>query len=310
MSRMMTISRWWSPSMATSSSAGSGAAMPEKMSSYMSATRRGVPTSPGRSRSSPMPSRISRTPCSIFSRSTSVSGRPGGRQVVSGLTGLTCAGLGTGGCDGRRVPRSWPQLGAPLRRLLVALAEDLLLGHAVDQRLELAGLDGLARHEDLADAVEQLALVGEQVLARLVRLLDDAADLVVDLARHLVRVVGLLLELAPQEGHRLVVAEGARAELLAHAEAHDHLLGRGRGLLEVVGGAGGDLAEHDLLGGAPAERHGQGVHELALGGEELVLGGQRDGEAQGLAAADTTEILCTGSVCSRKWPTRAWPISW
>ena len=157
--------------------------------------------------------------------------------------------------------------------------------------------------------VEQLALVDEQIHGALVRLLDDAADLVVDLARHLVRVVGLLLELAPQERHRLVVAEGARAELLAHAVAHDHLLGGGRGLLEVVGGAGGDLAEHDLLGGAAAEGHGQRVHELLLGGEELVLGGQEIVKPRACPRL-TTEILCTGSVYSRKWPTSAWPISW
>jgi hypothetical protein len=34
-------------------------------------------------------------------------------------------------------------------------------------------------------------------------------------------------------------------------------------LLEVVGGAGGDLAEDDLLGGAAAERHREGVEQLA-----------------------------------------------
>ena len=107
----------------------------------------------------------------------------------------------------------------------------------------------------------------------------------------LFRVVGLLLELAPQERHRLVVTQRPRTELLAHAEAHDHLLGGGRRLLEVVGGAGGDLVEHDLLGGAAAERHGERVHELALGGEELVLGGQRDGEAQRLAAAHHGDLV-------------------
>ena len=56
------------------------------------------------------------------------------------------------------------------------------------------------------------------------RALDDAADLVVDLARDLVGVVRLGRELAAQERLAVVVAEHARAELLAHAEAHDHLL--------------------------------------------------------------------------------------
>src|SRR5207247_3557579 len=43
--------------------------MPSKTSAYMSATRRGVSTTPGRSGSSPIPSRIRRTPCSMRSRS-------------------------------------------------------------------------------------------------------------------------------------------------------------------------------------------------------------------------------------------------
>ena len=110
--------------------------------------------------------------------------------------------------------------------------------------------------------VELLAVLDQDVLGLLVRGLDDAADLVVDLARDLVGVVGLGRELAAQERLPVVVAEHARAELLAHAEAHDHLLGRRGDLLEVVGRAGGDLAEDDLLGGAAAERHRHRVGQL------------------------------------------------
>ena len=116
-------------------------------------------------------------------------------------------------------------------------------------------------------------MLEQDVLGRLVGALDDPADLVVDLARDLVRVVRLGRELAAQERLAVVVAEHARAELLAHAEAHDHLLRGGGDLLEVVGGAGGDLAEHDLLGGAAAQRHRHRVAQLRTRGEELVLGG-------------------------------------
>ena len=103
---------------------------------------------------------------------------------------------------------------ARLAALLIPLAEDLRLWGAGQQCFELGPIKRLALHEDLADAVEEITLLGEQVDGALVRVLDDAADLVVDLARDLVRVVGLLLELAPQERHRPVVAERARAELL------------------------------------------------------------------------------------------------
>ena len=77
-------------------------------------------------------------------------------------------------------------------------------------------------------------MLEQHVLGDLVGGLDDAADLVVDLARDLVGVVGLGGELAAEERLAVVVAEHARAELLAHAEAHDHLLGGRRDLLDVV----------------------------------------------------------------------------
>src|SRR5688572_27608737 len=120
-------------------------------------------------------------------------------------------------------------------------AEDLFLGLAGEQRLELLALDRLALEQQLGDVGERLAVLGEDVLGLLVGALDDAADLVVDLARDLVGVVGLGGELAPEERLPVVVAEYARAELLAHAEAHDHLLRRRRHLLEVVRRARGDL---------------------------------------------------------------------
>ena len=89
----------------------------------------------------------------------------------------------------------------------------------------------------------------------------------------------------------MVVAEHARAELLGHAEAHDHLLGGGGDLLEVVRRAGGDLAEDDLLGGAAAERHRHRVRQLRARGEELVLGRQRDRVAERLAARDHGDLV-------------------
>ena len=89
----------------------------------------------------------------------------------------------------------------------------------------------------------------------LVAVLDDAAHLVVDLARDLVGVVGLVAHLAAEERHVVVAAEHARAELLAHPEAHHHLLRGRRDLLDVVRGAGRDLVEDELLRRAAAERH-------------------------------------------------------
>src|SRR4029453_7843585 len=79
------------------------------------------------------------------------------------------------------------------------VAEDLFLGLALEQGLELLALDGLALEEDLGDRRQRLAPLGQDVLGLLVRALDDAADLVVDLARDLVGVVRLGAELAAEE---------------------------------------------------------------------------------------------------------------
>src|SRR4249919_1454093 len=176
------------------------------------------------------------------------------------------------------------------RRLLL-VDEHLVLRLPFEQGDELLGVDRLPLEQDLRDRVERPAFLGEQVLGRLVRALDDAPDLVVDLARDLVGVVRLGGELTAEEGLAAIVAEDARAEALGHAEAHHHLLRRLSHLFQVVGGAGGDLAEDDLLGGAPAEGHRHRVGQLGAGGEELVLGRQADRVAERLAAADDRDLV-------------------
>src|SRR3954452_2997342 len=216
------------------------------------------------------------------------------RIVVAHLSGTATSQAGTW---------PWPRPGAlagsallldgrSLRRLgLLLIGEDLILRLALEQGDELVRLDGLAREQDPRNRVELLAVLGEDVLRSLVCVLDHPADLVVDLAGDLVGVVGLGRELAPKEGLRAIVAEDAGAEPLRHAEAHDHLLGGLGHLLEVVRSAGGDLAEDDLLGGAAAQGHRHRVVQLGAGGEELVLGRQRDRVAESLAAADDRHLV-------------------
>ena len=77
MSRTMIISSWSAPS-TTVTSCDASCPIPAKTSRYMRATRAGVSRRPPRSGSSPIPSRISRTPSSIFAssnRSSSIAAR-------------------------------------------------------------------------------------------------------------------------------------------------------------------------------------------------------------------------------------------
>jgi hypothetical protein len=129
-------------------------------------------------------------------------------------------------------------------------------------------------------AVQVVHVLAEDGRRLVVRLLDHAPDLVVDLLRDLLRVIRLRAHLAAEERHVVVSTQHARAELLTHPEPHDHLLRRRRDPLDVVRSARGDLVEDELLGGAATERHRHLVHQRALGrqvassaGSEIVPAG-------------------------------------
>src|SRR5438105_15079848 len=226
----------------------------------------------------------------------------GGRTTFRRIPALAGGGFGR-----RRLQRSPGRGERPRRRLREALSvrlrlrlglrglrlldEHVLLGLAREQPLELLLVDRLALDEDRGDSVQVVHVLLEHLPRRVVPVLDHAPDLVVDLARDLLRVVGLVAHLAAEERHVAVVAEHARAELLAHAVAHDHLLRGRRDLLEVVGRAGRDLVEDELLRRAAAERHREVVHQRAAGRQVAVLARQRDRVAERLAAADDRDLV-------------------
>ena len=70
----------------------------------------------------------------------------------------------------------------------------------------------------------------------------------------------------------------------AHREVVDHRVRDVGHALEVVGGAGGDRAEHDLLGHASAEQHRHVVEQLLARLQVAVLGGQVERVAERLPA--------------------------
>ena len=151
-------------------------------------------------------------------------------------------------------------------------------------------------------------MVGEHGPGPAVGLVDQAADLPVDGRGHLLGVVGLVAEVAPEEHLPARLAELLRAQGVAHAVLGDHGPGDVGHLLDVVFGAGGRLGEHQLLGRAAPEAHGHGVAQLAAGVVVAVLG-EREGQPRDRLRA-TIDTLWIGSAWCRTWPTRAWPASW
>src|SRR4051812_47504504 len=128
---------------------------------------------------------------------------------------------------GRRISRD------PRRRVGVVLVERLALEQRVGQRVEV------------------LAPLGEQHRHVVVGVVDEPADLLVDELLRRLRRLG-----RSRQQRALVVGgqHGDGPDALAHPPAADHAPGDGGELLDVGLRAGGDLAEDELLGDAPAER--------------------------------------------------------
>ncbi len=141
---------------------------------------------------------------------------------------------------------------------------------------EVVLVEHLLGEQRLGERFEQLALLFEERARLGADGVDDALHLAVDeLGGGL--GVGLV-----EEGLVLLAREVERkvADLLAHPVVHHHRVGEVGDAFEVVLRAGGDSAEDDLLGHAPAHRHDHAVHER-LGGVEVALLGERLGVAEG-----------------------------
>ena len=82
----------------------------------------------------------------------------------------------------------------------------------------------------------------------------------------------------------LVTGQCHLAHGIAHAQLHDHGAGDLGGVLQVAGGAGGDVVEDALLHGVAAHGVGQAVQQLVARLVVAVLGGDHHGVAAGAAA--------------------------
>ena len=82
---------------------------------------------------------------------------------------------------------------------------------AVQNALQVVALDVLHFQQDLHQPVEAIAVLDQQRARGLVRVVDEAAHLFVDLLGDLLAVVPLLADLAAEEDQFLLVAERPRA---------------------------------------------------------------------------------------------------
>ena len=137
----------------------------------------------------------------------------------------------------------------------------------------------------MRDLVQLEAVVLERLEGGLVALLDEALDLCVDFLGRALRAgeLGAAAEVAVA-----LLAEGDHAELVGHAVLRDHGAGDACGLLDVVGGTGGHLAEDELFGRTATAEHRDLVLGLLARGEEVLvlLDLHREAERPGRARDD------------------------
>ena len=83
----------------------------------------------------------------------------------------------------------------------------------------------------------------------------------------------------------LALSDMGEANALVHPIEADDLAGQGSGALQVIFRAGADFAENEFLRGASPEEAADFLEEFTPGGEELFLGRQLHGVAEGGAPA-------------------------
>ena len=157
---------------------------------------------------------------------------------------------------------------------------------ALEVGLQLVAVDHLGGDQQGRETVQQLSVLGEDLLRADVGLIQESPDLLVDQLR------GVRAHFRHRARHprvRVVPAERDGSDRFAHAELRHHRTGEVGGFLEVVLRAGGDHpVEVDLFRGLSAHREGHLVLQLRLRHDVAVFEWprHRDAESSGTARDD------------------------
>lgn len=151
-------------------------------------------------------------------------------------------------------------------------------------------------------------MLHEQRVCPLLLLEQDARDLLVHQPGGLVAVLASAGHEVLAEEDLLLAVPGHGADLLAHTPLVHHPPGDAGGLLEVVGGAGVEVTEDDLLGDATAHRLADDVLEELLRVRVPLLG--RLHVTPSAMPRGRMVTLCSGSALGSTTVRIAWPPSW
>src|SRR5690606_10880230 len=148
------------------------------------------------------------------------------------------------------------------------------------QLTQCFGVQGFLRQQTAGTTFKQPASRIKQAKAALERRLHQSLDFLVDDAGGAGRILGSMKQRLLTQigiGFRL---QRHMPEALGHAIAGDHGAGDVRGLEQVVGSSGGQMAEHQPFSSTPTQQHGHLVFQLLTGHQETILGGTLDGIAE------------------------------
>ncbi len=147
-------------------------------------------------------------------------------------------------------------------------------------RLELARVNRFFFDQPLGDLIQFGPITPNDLLRPTVGIVHQAAHFLVNGLGHFLAVVALFADLAAQEDQLFFFAEGLRAEQVAHAVLRHHPARQRCDPLQVVAGAGGDVAEDLFFGHPSAQQAGQLIAQLVAAVQQVILVGQRHGVAK------------------------------
>src|SRR5262245_22082200 len=161
---------------------------------------------------------------------------------------------------------------------------------AGDDAANLNRIERFAREQFLGQTVQGVAVLDDDLASAFVLLHHDAFDFLIDLDRGVFAVILMLSDLASQEDLLFLLAESQRAEI-RHTELANHLARQVGCALDVVRGAGRDLAEEDVFGKAATHQNRDRTFDVIAAVSVAVAFWQLLGQAQSHSARNDRDLV-------------------
>src|SRR5579859_2388926 len=174
-----------------------------------------------------------------------------------------------------------------LRRRRAGLFRERLAFH---EQLYFGGVNDFPFEKSLGYAFENVAVAGKNAAGSIVGRIDDALHFLVNLHGGVFGEIAVLGDFTAKKDGFILFTVSQRPEF-AHAPFADHVPSDVRSTLDVVAGAGGDVAQEDFFRGTSAHQHGKHAFEILARVGMLVGFGQLHGEAESHAAWNDRDFV-------------------